>query len=392
MASFTTSFAESMNRLGTETAFEVLAKAKALEAQGKHIIHLQIGEPDFDTPPNIVDAAIKALKEGWTHYGPVPGIPDLRKAIAQYISQTRSIPVEPDEVVVTPGGKPIIFYTMMVLLEPGDEVLCPNPAYPIYESMIHYAGAKSVPIPLLEEKDFRFDIAEIKKRISPKTKLIVLNSPANPTGGVLSKQDLQDIADIIRPYNCFVLSDEIYSRILYGETHHSFASIPGMKERTIILDGFSKTYSMTGWRAGYGVANPSVIKAISRLITNCNSCTTTFVQKACVEALQGPQDAVDRMIEEFRKRRDVFVAGLNSIKGISCRTPLGAFYVFPNISKTGMKSKAMSEYLLNEAGVATLCGTAFGQYGEGYLRFSYANSMQNIEIALERINKAVSHL
>ncbi len=391
MAAFTSTIAESMNRLGTETAFEVLARARALEAKGKDVVHLQIGEPDFDTPSNIVEAAIKALKEGWTHYGPASGLPELRLAISEYISETRAIDVLPDEVVVTPGGKPVLFYVALALLEPGTEAIYPNPSYPIYESVIRYTGAKPVPVPMLEEKNFSFDISEIRKKISPKTRLIILNSPANPTGGVLSKQDLEEIAKIISPYNCFVLSDEIYSRIIYDDAHYSFASLPGMKERTIILDGFSKTYAMTGWRAGYGVMNPHLVKAVSRLITNCNSCTTTFVQKACIEALKGPQDEVARMVEEFRKRRDFFVQGLNAIKNISCKTPQGAFYVFPNISRLGMKCRPFAEYLLNEAGVACLCGVTFGEYGEGYLRFSYANSLENIERALERIRTAVEH-
>lgn len=390
MSNFTPKLAESLKRLGTETAFEVLAKAKALEAQGKKVIHLQIGEPDFNTPVNIVEAGIRAMKEGWTHYGPAQGLPELRKAIADHVSKTRGISVDPDEVIVTPGGKPVLFFAILATIEPGDEVLYPNPAYPIYESMIRYAGAKPVPIPLLEDKNFSFNIGEIRKKISPKTRMIIINSPANPTGGVLSKADLEEIADIIRPYNCWVLSDEIYSRIIYKGEHHSIISLADMKERTILLDGFSKTYAMTGWRAGYGVMNHRLITAVNRLVTNCYSHTTSFIQRACIEALQGPQDEVERMVEEFRKRRDFLVQGLNSINKISCQMPEGAFYVFPNISKIGMKCRPFSEYLLNEHGVATLCGVTFGEYGEGYLRLSYANSLENIEIALERIAKAVN--
>ncbi len=392
MAGFTILSAQSMNRLGTETAFEVLARARALEAQGKKIIHLQIGEPDFATPAHIVESAVSALREGWTHYNPVPGLPELRSAIAEYISKTRGIPVEADEVVVTPGGKPIIFYVMLAVLEQGDEAIYPNPGYPIYESMINYAGAKAVPLPIREDKCFRFDINELKDKISHKTKMLVLNSPQNPTGGMLTKKDLEDIAEVIRPYNCYVLSDEIYSRIIYDGEHHSIASIPGMKERTILLDGFSKTYAMTGWRAGYGVMNKKLVAWVTRLITNCNSCTTTFVQKACVEALKGPQHDVDKMVAEFHKRRDLIVDGLNAIPGISCCKPMGAFYVFPNITGTGMDSRKFADYLLNEAGVAALSGTAFGSFGEGYLRFSYANSIENIRIALENIRKAVEKL
>lgn len=392
MSSFHVPLARSMGRLGTETAFEVLVKAKALEAQGRDIVHLEIGEPDFDTPSNISEAAIKALREGWTHYGPAAGLPELRKAIAEYVSKTRKIDVIPDEVVVTPGGKPIIFFPILALIEEGDEVIYPNPGFPIYESMIHFAGGKAVPLHISEEKNFTIDVNELKSKINSKTKLIIINSPANPTGGVFTQKDVQDIADIVKNYNCYIMSDEIYSRIMYGYEHYSISSLPGMKERTIILDGFSKTYAMTGWRAGYGVMPKELAAVVAKLMTNSNSCTNSFVQRACIEALQGSQSEVDKMVAEFQKRRDFIVDGLNKIKGFSCKKPLGAFYVFPNIKQTGMDSKKLADYLLNEAGVAALSGTAFGEYGQGYLRFSYANSIENIAKALEKINSAVQKL
>lgn len=392
MSSFNVPLAKSMSRLGTETAFEVLVRAKALEAQGRDVVHLEIGEPDFNTPANISEAAIKAIREGWTHYGPAAGLPELRKAIAEYISRTRKIDVVPDEVVVTPGGKPIIFFPILALIEEGDEVIYPNPGFPIYESMINFAGGKAVPLRIGEEKDFTIDVNELKSKINSKTKLIIINSPANPTGGVFTKQDIQDIADIVKNYNCYIMSDEIYSRIMYGHEHFSISSLPGMKERTIILDGFSKTYAMTGWRAGYGVMPKDLAAMVSKLMTNSNSCTNSFVQRACVEALQGSQSEVDKMVAEFQKRRDFIVDGLNKIKGFSCKKPLGAFYVFPNITKTGMESKKLADYLLNEAGVAALSGTAFGEYGQGYLRFSYANSIENIAKALEKIHASVQKL
>ena len=392
MSSFNVPLAKSMSRLGTETAFEVLVKAKALEAQGRDVVHLEIGEPDFNTPTNISEAAINAIREGWTHYGPAAGLPELRKAIADYVSKTRKIDVVPDEVVVTPGGKPIIFFPILALIEEGDEVIYPNPGFPIYESMINFVGGKAVPLPIREENNFTIDVNELKSKINSKTKLIIINSPANPTGGVFTQKDIQDIADIVKNYNCYVMSDEIYSRIMYGYDHYSISSLPGMKERTIILDGFSKTYAMTGWRAGYGVMPKELAAMVAKLMTNSNSCTNSFVQRACVEALQGSQVEVDKMVAEFQKRRDFIVNGLNKIKGFSCKKPLGAFYVFPNIKQTGMESKKLADYLLNEAGVAALSGTAFGEYGQGYLRFSYANSIGNIEKALEKIDKAVQKL
>jgi aspartate/methionine/tyrosine aminotransferase len=379
-----------METLGTETAFEVLAKAKALEKQGKEIVHLEIGEPDFDTPKNIKEAAVKALYEGYTHYVPSAGIPELREAIAEYISKTRKIKVEPEEVVVTPGAKPIMFFAILACVNPGEEVLYPNPGFPIYESVINFVGAKPVPLPLLEENDFRVDHEYVKKKITKKTKMIILNSPENPTGGILTKEDLKVVADCISHRDdVLVLSDEIYSRIIYEGEHESIASLPGMKEKTIILDGFSKTYAMTGWRLGYGVMRKDLAQKIAQLMTNSNSCTCTFIQRAGIEALKGPQNEVEKMVSEFRKRREIIVSGLNSIKGITCKKPHGAFYVFPNIKGTGMDCRKLGDYLLNEAGVAVLPGTSFGKYGEGYLRLSFANSSENIKKALERISKAL---
>jgi aspartate aminotransferase len=379
-----------MSRLGTETAFEVLLKARALEAQGQEIIHLEIGEPDFDTPSNIVEAGIRALRGGQTHYTPSAGIPQLREAIAQEVSTTRGIEVHPDQVVVTPGGKPIMFFTILALCEQGDEVIYPNPGFPIYGSMINFTGAKPVPIPLLMEKDFRFDIEEFKGLVSPKTKMIILNSPQNPTGGVLTKEDLEAIAEAAIENDAVVLSDEIYSRMVYEGEFASITRFPGMGERTIILDGFSKTYAMTGWRMGYGVMPQWLAAQVSTLMVNSNSCTAAFSQWAGVEALKGPQDESKKMIEAFRQRRDVIVDGLNQIPGFRCLRPKGAFYVFPNIEGTGRSSQEMEAFLLNEAGVATLAGTSFGQYGEGFLRFSYANSVENIKKALGWIGEAMA--
>src|SRR5881398_2574304 len=378
--------AKRMARLGTETAFEVLVKARALEAKGRDIVHLEIGAPDFDTPANIIAAAADALHKGFTHYGPSAGLPQLRQTIAQYVSETRGVNATPEEVVVVPGGKPIIFFSILALAEEGDEVIYPNPGFPIYESMINYVGAKAVPIRLREELDFRLDIDELAALINDRTKLIILNSPQNPTGGVLEKIDIERIAQSIGDRNIMVLSDEIYSRLIFEGEHHSIMSIDGMKERTILLDGFSKTYAMTGWRMGYGVMRPDLATHISRLMTNSNSCTASFTQVAGIEALLGPQDVVDAMRTKFEKRRDVMVAGLNKIKGFSCRVPHGAFYVFPNITKTGWPWKKLAYALLDDAGVAALSGTAFGNFGEGYLRFSVANSIEKIEEALDRID------
>ena len=383
--------AERMSRLGTETAFEVLNRARALERQGKEIIHLEIGEPDFETPSNIVEAAVDALHAGWTHYGPSAGLPELRETIAQEVSRTRGVEVAPDEVVVVPGGKPIIFFSILALVNEGDEVIYPNPGFPIYESMVRYIGGRPIPVRLPEERDFALDVDELSQLISDRTRLIIINSPHNPTGGVLSKRDLEQIAEAIGDRNIFVLSDEIYSRLLFDGKHHSIMSLPGFKERTILLDGFSKTYAMTGWRMGYGVMRPDLATQIARLMTNSNSCTATFTQVAGVEALQGDQSSVDEMRSEFQRRRDVFVRSLNKIRGFSCRMPKGAFYVFPNVTATGWKSKRLADALLEEAGVACLAGTSFGEFGEGYLRFSIANSMDNLNLALEKIEQWITN-
>lgn len=375
-----------MSRLGTETAFEVLSKARALERQGKSIIHLEIGEPDFDTPSNIVEAAATALHTHWTHYGPSAGLPELRQTIADYVNRTRNVDVSADEVVVVPGGKPIIFYTMLALIDHGDEVIYPNPGFPIYESMINYVGGTAVPIPLREERDFAVDPAELESLITDRTRLIILNSPQNPTGGILPRKDIERIAHAIGDRNILVLSDEIYSRLQFEGEPFSIMSLPWMQDRTILLDGFSKTYAMTGWRMGYGVMRADLAAHFTRLMTNSNSCTASFTQRAGIEAITGDQSPVDLMRTEFERRSKFFVEGLNRIPGFSCRMPKGAFYVFPNIEKTGWKSKALADTLLDRAGVAALSGTAFGRFGEGYLRFSVANSMAQLEQALQRIN------
>ena len=375
-----------MSRLGTETAFEVLSKAKALERKGRNIVHLEIGEPDFSTPPHIVEAAVDALRGGWTHYSPSAGLPELREAIANYVSRTRGVAVEPDEVVVVPGGKPIMFYVMLALIDEGDEVIYPNPGFPIYESMIRYAGGTLAPIPLREERDFAMDVDEMASLITPSTKLIILNSPQNPTGGVLVRADIERAAAAIGDRNILVLADEIYSRLQFEGKPFSIMSVPGMQERTILLDGFSKTYAMTGWRIGYGVMRADLAAQITRLMTNSNSCTASFTQRAALAALSGDQSAVDTMRQEFERRSRAFVEGLNRIRGFGARMPKGAFYVFANITGTGWASKPLADALLEEAGVAALSGTAFGSYGEGYLRFSVANSMENLMEALKRID------
>ncbi|MGB8658768.1 MAG: pyridoxal phosphate-dependent aminotransferase [Candidatus Zixiibacteriota bacterium] len=384
--------AQKMSRLGTETAFEVLAKAKQLEAKGKNIIHLEIGEPDFDTPKNITEAAIRALREGYTHYGPSAGLPEVREAIATEISGTRKIPVNRDQVVVTPGAKPIMFFCIMALANEGEEVIYPNPGFPIYESVINFIGAKPVPIQLREENDFRLDIDELRKLVTDKTRLIIINSPQNPTGGILTQEDLRAIADIALSKDIMVLSDEVYNRIIYSGQHHSIASFPGMQEKTILLDGFSKTYAMTGWRLGYGVMREDLAVHIAKLMTNSNSCTASFTQRAGIEAITGPQDEVNKMVAEFRRRRDVIVAGLNAIPRLGCKTPSGAFYVFPNVKKIGWESKKLADYILEEAGVAVLSGTSFGEFGQGYIRLSYANSVENIKEGLSRIGRALEKI
>ena len=387
-------YAERLSRLGTETAFEVLARARALEAQGREIIHMEIGEPDFDTPANIIEAGVAALRGGKTHYSPSAGILECREAIAECVGADRGIDIDPDLVVVTPGAKPIMYFVIIALAEPGDEVIYPNPGFPIYESVINFAGATPVPIRLEEERGFSFDVEELREKVSERTKLIILNSPQNPTGGVLSETDLRAIAEIALEHDIPVLSDEVYDRMVYDHEFVSIASQPGMSpsERTIILNGHSKTYAMTGWRLGYGVMPKDLAFHVSRLMTNCNSCTASFTQWAGIEALRGPQDASERMMAEFKARRDVIVDGLNQIPGVRCVTPGGAFYAFPNITGTGMNSQDVADYLLNEAGVAVLSGTSFGEYGEGFIRLSYANSIENINKALDRIDEALTNL
>ncbi len=385
--------ADRIKTLGTETAFEVLAKAKALEAQGRKIIHLEIGEPDFDTPVRIRDAAKKALDAGFTHYGPAPGFPEMRKTIAEYMTKTRGVQFTPSQVIVTPGAKPIMWFTILACVEPGDEVIYPNPGFPIYESVINFVGARPVPLTLREDKQFRLDIGDLKQLITPKTRMLIINSPQNPTGGVLTAEDLEEIAALAVRNNLIVLADEIYSRIIYdGFKHTSIVGFPGMAERTVILDGFSKTYAMTGWRLGFGVMPESLAPIIAQLQINSNSCTASFTQIAGIEALTGPQDDVDQMVKEFKRRRDVIVEGLNTIPGFRCHKPLGAFYVFPNITATGKPSRVLADYIMNEAGVACLSGTAFGEFGEGFLRFSYANSVENIKEALRKIAAAMARL
>ncbi len=386
--------AKRMSRLGTETAFEVLAKARALEAQGKKIIHLEIGEPDFDTPGHIKDAAADAMFKGYTHYGPSAGLPELREAVAQYYQKRRGITVDPATVVITPGAKPIMFFLMQAVVDEGDEVIYPNPGFPIYESVINFLGAKPVPIKHREELDFRIDVDELASLITPKTRLLIINTPHNPTGAVIPPADLRRIAELAVKHDLIVLSDEIYSRIMYdGAEHVSLASFPGMQERTVILDGFSKTYAMTGWRLGFGIfPNTEIAAHVARLQTNCTSCTSSFTQIAGVQALLGPQHEADAFTEEFRRRRDVIVAGLRTVPGVTCVEPRGAFYVFPNITGTGKDSRFLADYLLNEGGVACLSGTSFGAFGNGYLRFSFANSVENIERAIAQMREAVERL
>jgi aspartate aminotransferase len=379
-------FAQRMAELGTETAFEVLARAKALEAQGRQIVHLEIGEPDFTTPAYIVEAARKALADGYTHYTPAPGIPELREAIAHDATQRRGVEFAAEDVVVTPGGKPIMFFSILALCDKGDEVIYPNPGFPIYESMIQFVGATPVPAQIEEARGFSLDIDKLCDAVNERTRLIIINSPHNPTGGILSRSDLEQIAATVLKYpDLVVLSDEIYSRMLYGGEHVSIATLPGMRERTIVLDGFSKIYAMTGWRLGYGLFPREMVPGITRLMSNSNSCTATFTQMAGVVALTGSQQPSEDMVAEFHKRRDVIVAGLNDIPGLTCATPGGAFYAFPNITGTGLRSREMADLLLSEAGVAVLAGTAFGAFGEGYIRLSYANSIEQIELALSRV-------
>lgn len=377
-----------VTRLGVESAFDVLVKARALEAQGRNIVHLEIGEPDFETPPHVAEAGKRAIDQGVTHYGPPQGLPEMREAAAEYISATRGIPVDPARVCVTPGAKPILYFVMLAVLEPGDEVICPDPGFPIYESVIRFCEAVPVPVPLVEQRGFSFDLDVLRDRLSPQTKLLILNSPQNPTGGVIPAADIRAIAEMVRHRDLLILSDEIYTRIFYGERPESIASIPGIAEKTVILDGFSKTYAMTGWRLGYGVMpTDELVQAVNKLMVNSNSCTAGFTQKAGIAALKGPQEDVEKMVAEFRRRRDAFVAGLNTIPGFRCPVPEGAFYAFPNITGTGLASKELAGRLLTEAGVACLNGASFGGHGEGYLRFSIANSYENLMEAVRRIGE-----
>jgi len=376
--------ANRMERLGTETAFDVLRRAKELECT-MDVVHLEIGEPDFATPKHIVEAAKRALDEGWTHYGPSAGLPELRAAIAEYAGRLRGVKFFPEQVVVTPGGKPVMAFAIMALVETGDEVIYPNPGFPIYESMIEYMGGRPVPIRLRLERGFRLDTEELVSMVNPRTKLIVINSPANPTGSVLTREDLRLIADTALKYNIWILADEIYSEIIYDEPFESIAQFSDVHPRLIILDGFSKTFAMTGWRVGYGIMPRDMAEKLARIETNINSCTATFIQRACLAALQGPHNEVDKMVAEFKKRRDFIVEGLNRLPGFRCLVPKGAFYAFPNIEGTGLDCKVLADRLLEEAGVACLAGTCFGKYGDGFLRFSYANSIENIACALERI-------
>ena len=381
--------AQRMSRLGTETAFEVLAKAQKLEAQGKNIIHLEIGEPDFETPENIVRAGCKALQDGFTSYNPSQGYGDLRDVVAKEISKSRGIEASGDNIVITPGGKPIMFFVIMALIESGDEVLYPNPGFPIYESMIEFCGGTAVPMQLHGDKDFNINVEEVKKQITPNTKLMIINSPNNPCGSIIGKEELSELAILARENDILILSDEIYIRFLYEGVHRSIATFPGMMDRTIILDGFSKTYAMTGWRIGYGLFPEELVEPVSRLVTNSVSCTASFTQIAAAEALVGSQDKSSAMVEEFKKRRDIVVAGLNEIEGIECATPKGAFYAFPKVDGTGMSSAEFSNKLLEEAGVAVLAGESFGRYGSGYIRLSFANSTENLQDAIYRIKQFV---
>ncbi len=385
-----TRIAKRMQGVHGEAAFETLARANELERQGRSIIHLEIGEPDFDTPAGIVDAAVNWLRKGATHYPPSPGVVELREAIATHLSSTRNVHIDPKCVIVSPGAKMMIFTVIHSLIDPGDEVIFPAPAYPAYEAAIQMAGGVGVPVTLEESREFRFDLAEVERRITPRTKMIITNSPQNPTGGVLTIEDLKGLGELARKHDLFIMSDEIYAEIYYGQKPASMLDVPNLADRLIFIHGFSKTYAMTGWRLGYGVVPKDIYPAVALFINNSVSSTATFTQRAAVEAFTA-QTAVDvaRMVEEFRKRRDVFVEGLNSIPGIRCLRPHGAFYLFPNISALGRPSKEVADRLLTEGGVSALPGTAFGAQGEGYLRFSFANSLPNIEQALERIRKFV---
>ncbi len=384
--------AKRMERLGTETAFEVLARARQLEAEGKSVVHLEIGEPDFDTPQNIIDAGVEAMRGGFTHYGPSAGMADIRAKYAEYFARDRGVACTPEQVVITPGAKPIIYFVITALLDEGEECIYPNPGFPIYESVINFVGGKAVPLPLREENDFSIDHDELRALANPNTKLIILNSPQNPTGGLLSMDDLKVVAEVAKANDAWVLADEIYSHIVYEGRHHSILEIDGMAERTIVLDGHSKTYAMTGWRLGYGIMPEALSPVIGRLMTNVNSCTAAFTQVAGAEALLGDQSGAEAMVKEFRVRRDMLVQALNDIEGVSCKLPGGAFYVFPNISELGVDSDEFQKRLLEEYGVSALAGTAFGAHGAGYLRFSYANSQENLREGVARMARFVEDL
>lgn len=384
--------ADTMYRIGTESAFAVLTRARELEAQGRHIVHMQIGEPDFDTPTHIVQAAVQALENGWTHYGPAQGDPDLREAIASYVKETRGAHYSSDQVIVTPGGKPVMFFAMLVLLQPGDEAIYPDPGFPIYRSMIEFAGAKAVPAVLREENEFRLEASELRKLVTDRTRLIILNTPGNPCGNALTKADIEAVADIAIKHDLIVLSDEIYAELLYDGKHTSIASVPGMAERTILLDGFSKTFAMTGWRLGYGLVPHELVEPLTTLMVNSASCTNVAAQRAGIAALTGSWAEVDAFRQAFRKRRQLIVNGLNAIPGIRCVQPRGAFYAFPNISSFGLSSDEFANRLLNDFGVATVSGTSFGAAGEGYIRLSYATSDDNIVMALDRIRDAAASM
>ncbi|TAM75274.1 pyridoxal phosphate-dependent aminotransferase [bacterium] len=381
--------AGTVGRLGGESAFEVMARAKELERKGRSVVHLEIGEPDFDTPEHIKRAATEAMERGWTHYVPSAGIHELRETVARHLSRTRNVSLSAENVIVGPGGKPVIWCILSALLNPGDEMIYADPAYPAYASAAGYLGASAVPVPLLESRDFRLDLDALTAKIGPRTKVIVINSPHNPTGGVLTRSDLERIAELAQRHDLLVISDEIYSRNLYDSEFLSIASLPGMLERTIIVDGFSKAYAMTGWRLGYAAMPKEIARAVTLFLNNTVSCTTAFVQMAGIAALTGPDDAVIHMNEEFRKRREVLIGGLNAIPGISCVMPQGAFYAFPNITQITPDEKRLAHFLLEEAGVATLAGTAFGAAGAGYIRLSYANSIENLKLALTRIGEAL---
>ena len=384
---------DSLRNMKIVSGFEVKMKAKAYEQAGHNVIHLELGEPDFDTPSNIIEAGVDAMRSGYTHYAPALGIQPFREAISNYVNEYKGLNSTADNIVVTPGAKPILYYTFLSLVQPGDEVILPSPGFVVYEPIVKYCGGIPVPLPLKEEFDFRFDPEDLKKLVNDKTKLIVFNSPHNPTGGLLTKEDVEAVADIIEGRDLMVLSDEIYDRMVYvDEKPVSIASIEGMADKTVVLDGFSKTYAMTGWRLGYGVLPKRLVELWNPLIVASNSCTATFSQMAGIEALTGDQSAPTKMIEAYKERRDFFVAGLNDIPRISCVLPKGAFYAFPNIRGLNMSSAEAADYVLSEAKIASIPGSAFGQYGEGYLRFAYANSMENLAEALNRLESAIAKL